>query len=175
MLLGMGSVLMTIHSPLSLGLTEQQLAQVAEVVINWAAVDTMLGYCLNHALSDEGQRLFSTSDIFEQDISEKVRMLSLVRKTTTLPPDRSALCKELLSVYGTWGGDRNLVAHGMATQAVDGEVALHSERKNAAVSASELSRYVSRSRYAVHVVMRLNMKFAGVLWDPLGPLPDRPD
>ncbi|WP_068459084.1 hypothetical protein [Hyphomicrobium sulfonivorans] len=166
---------MALHSPLSLGLTDQQMGQVAEIVLNWAAVDAMLGYCLNLSHSDEGQKLFTTVDIFQKDISEKIRLLSAVRKNVTLPREHAALCKEMLFVCGEWVVERNLVAHGLATTAVNGgPVQLLSERKNYSVPASNLSKFVGHSRYALHVVMRLNAKFAGIKWDPYGPLPERP-
>jgi len=168
-------VVLVISSPFSLGLSDGELKMVAEIVLNWSASDTMLGYCLGLVRNDAGIPLLPKDQMFEKDISEKVRLMSLLKKGKWLTSDQAGLTKEFLTVYGRWGGDRNIVAHGIAQRALDGHISIYSERKGAGIGPSELPKYLARSRFCLHLIMRLNISLAGVQWDPLGPLPDRPE
>lgn len=166
---------MTLHSPLALGLTDAQMREVAEVVLNWAAVDAFMGYCLNFAIARAEKPPHLDANVPDLDISAKHKALRETCRSAALTPEEAELLGELNKAYGAWGGERNMVAHGLAMAAVEGGgAALHSERKGKFVTAGELAGFVDHSRYAVHVVMRLNLRFAGVRWDPLGPRPQRP-
>lgn len=155
------------------GLSDKQLQTLAYIILNWSTADRHFGYCLNfiYGVREPNAQSALTHVL---DMRKKIDLLSRAAKWKPLSQDIKSLIVEAAKVTRDWSDDRNYAAHGTIVNDDALGPQLHSVKHDKSKPIEELDRALVRSRYVVHVALRINLHLAGAMI-PLGPLPDRPE
>ena len=136
------------------GISDDVLKKIGEVIVQWSAADSFVANSLNYLfhVGEEALR----REICAWSMSKK---LHLLRESPRHHPQRKLVdevCRRGLACIG----ERNRVAHSLATLDVDGQPFLEGPKDRHRVEPASIQVYLDHARQVCNLALVLNMALA---------------